>query len=81
MIMSLDRILATLNSAEVGSLERLAEKMRSVASDLRALEHPELGAKADEAGKFHITDQSPRLRGGFNHHLIVGGGIGDSQHI
>ena len=49
MILSLDRILATLNSAEVGSLDGLAEKMRSVAHALRAIEQPELGAKAEEA--------------------------------
>ncbi|MBK5257639.1 MAG: hypothetical protein JJE39_16570 [Vicinamibacteria bacterium] len=44
-----DRILATLNSAEVGSLERIAEKMNLVASELRGLEHPDLAVKADEA--------------------------------
>ena len=45
----LDRILATLNSAEVGALERIAEKMRTVATDLRELAQPELAAKADES--------------------------------
>ena len=45
----LDRILATLNSAEVGALERIAEKMRTVATDLRELGQPELAAKADES--------------------------------
>ncbi len=49
MTTPLDRILATLNSAEVGALERIAEKMRTVAIDLRALEQRELAAKADES--------------------------------
>lgn len=49
MTPTLDRILATLNSAEVGSLDRIAEKMREVASDLRGLGHPDLALRADEA--------------------------------
>ena len=49
MTTSLDRILATLNSAEVGALERIAEKMRLVAADLRAIEQPELAARADDS--------------------------------
>jgi len=49
MTASLDRILATLNSAEVGALDRIAEKMRIAAADLRAMEQPELALKADEA--------------------------------
>jgi len=49
MTISLDRILATLNSAEVGSLDRIAEKMRLAAQDLRSIEQPDLAAKADEA--------------------------------
>ena len=46
---SLDRILATLNATEVGSLDRIAERMRVAATDLRAIEQPELAAKADES--------------------------------
>lgn len=49
MTISLDRILATLNSAEVGSLDRIAEKMRLAAQDLRSIEQPDLATKADEA--------------------------------
>ena len=49
MTTSLDRILATLNSTEVGSIDRIAERMRVAATDLRALEQPELAAKADES--------------------------------
>ncbi len=46
---TLDQILATLNAAEVGTLDRIVERMRSVATDLRALNHPTLAEKADEA--------------------------------
>jgi len=49
MTTSLDRILATLNSTEVGSIERIAERMQVVAADLREIEQPELAAKADES--------------------------------
>jgi hypothetical protein len=49
MTTSLDRILATLNSTEVGSIDRIAERMRVAATDLRAIEQPELAAKADES--------------------------------
>ena len=49
MTTALDRILATLNSAEVGALDRIADKMRMAATDLRALEQPELAGKADDA--------------------------------
>ena len=49
MTIALDRILATLNSAEVGALDRIAEKMRLAAQDLRSIEQPDLAAKADEA--------------------------------
>ncbi len=49
MTTSLDRILATLNSTEVGSIDRIAERMRVAADDLRAIEQPELAKKADES--------------------------------
>jgi hypothetical protein len=49
MTTSLDRILATLNSTEVGSIDRIAERMRVVAADLREIEQPELAARADES--------------------------------
>ncbi len=49
MTTSLDRILATLNSTEVGSIERIAERMRVAAADLRSIEQPDLAAKADES--------------------------------
>ncbi|MEO8358861.1 MAG: hypothetical protein ABI672_02430 [Vicinamibacteria bacterium] len=49
MIEPLDRILATLNSAEVGALDRIADKMRIVAADLRAIDQAELAGKADDS--------------------------------
>ncbi len=49
MTTSLDRILATLNSAETGALDGIAEKMRSAAAGLRAIDQPELAAKADQS--------------------------------
>lgn len=49
MTTSLDRILATLNSTEVGSIDRIAERMRVAADDLRAIEQPDLAKKADES--------------------------------
>ena len=49
MTTSLDRILATLNSTEVGALDRIAERMRLAAAELRAAEQPELAAKAFES--------------------------------
>ena len=49
MTTSLDRILATLNSTEVGSIDRIAERMLLAATELRAIEQPELAAKADES--------------------------------
>jgi hypothetical protein len=49
MTTSLDRILATLNAAEVGSIDRIAERMRVVATDLRAIEQEDLAKKADDS--------------------------------
>jgi len=49
MTTALDRILATLNSAEVGALDRIAEKMALVAADLRTEGHEELAGKAEAA--------------------------------
>jgi len=49
MTTALDRILATLNSTEVGSIDRIAERMRLAATDLRAIEQGELAKKADES--------------------------------
>jgi len=49
MPLALDRILATLNSADVGALDRIAEKMSLVAQDLRALGQEALATKADDA--------------------------------
>lgn len=49
MTTSLDRILATLNSTEVGSIDRIAERMRVAAADLRTIDQPALAAKADES--------------------------------
>lgn len=49
MTTALDRILATLNATEVGSIDRIAEKMRAAATELREIEQPELASKADES--------------------------------
>lgn len=38
-----------MNSAEVGAPDRIAEKMRLVAADLRAIEQEELAARADDS--------------------------------
>ena len=44
-----DVLLATLNAADVGSLESIAEKMRQVQTALEALEQAELAAAAGDA--------------------------------
>ena len=46
---SIDVLLATLNAAEVGSLDDIARKMQQVRSDLEVLGQPELAAAAGEA--------------------------------
>jgi hypothetical protein len=60
MTVAIDRILATLNATEVGSLDRIAEKMNGAAKDLRAEGHESLAAKADEAvlalGRADVTE-------------------------
>lgn len=45
----IDIILATLNSADVGSLESLTAKMRDVELELRAIEQVELADRANDA--------------------------------
>ena len=49
MTTPLDRILATLNATEVGSLDRIAEKMALAGRELRGEGHESLAVKADEA--------------------------------
>jgi hypothetical protein len=44
-----DRMLSTLNAADVGSLESIAEKMSQVEQELVALGRDELAARAREA--------------------------------
>jgi hypothetical protein len=46
---SIDLLLATLNAAEVGSLEAIAQKMRQVEQGLEALGEAELAASARAA--------------------------------
>ncbi len=46
---SIDVLLATLNAAEVGSLEAIADKMRQVEQALLALGRAELAAAAGAA--------------------------------
>ena len=45
----IDVLLATLNAADVGSLDAIAEKMGQVQQDLVSLGQPELAGAADEA--------------------------------
>jgi len=45
----IDLMLATLNAADVGSLESITEKMRLVEEELRALDEVELAARTAEA--------------------------------
>jgi hypothetical protein len=46
---SIDVLLATLNAAEVGSLDDIARKMQQVEAGLEALGRPELAATATGA--------------------------------
>jgi len=46
---SIDVLLATLNAAEVGSLDDIARKMQQVEAGLEALGRPELAAAATGA--------------------------------
>ena len=75
MTTSLDRILATLNSAEVGSVERIAERMQLVATDLRAIEQAigkrlprvtvadfDYSARATERFEVPIADRIAEIR-------------------
>ena len=48
---SIDVLLATLNAAEVGSLETVAEKIRQVQAGLEVLGQAELAAAAAAAEK------------------------------
>ena len=45
----IDVLLATLNSADVGSLDAIAEKMEQVRTELESLSQPELAGAAAEA--------------------------------
>lgn len=45
----LDAILATLNAAEVGTLDSIAAKLRQVAGELSALGQAELATRAQDA--------------------------------
>jgi hypothetical protein len=45
----IDLLLATLNAADVGSLDSIAEKMRQVEQDLRGLGETALADRAQEA--------------------------------
>lgn len=44
----IDVILSTLNAADVGSLDSIAEKLRQVKGELVALDQAELVARVDE---------------------------------
>jgi len=45
----IDRMLSTLNAADVGSLESIAGKLRHVQDLLRTMEQEELARRAEEA--------------------------------
>jgi CRP-like cAMP-binding protein len=45
----IDLLLATLNAADVGTLDSIAEKLRQVGEDLRALGEAALADRAQEA--------------------------------
>ena len=45
----IDVVLATLNAADVGSLDTIAEKMGQVRKDLESLDQEELAGAAGEA--------------------------------
>jgi hypothetical protein len=45
----IDVLLATLNSADVGTLDAIAEKMGQVQKDLESLGQPDLAGAAGEA--------------------------------
>ncbi len=45
----IDVVLATLNAADVGSLDTIAEKMGQVKKDLESLDQEELAGAAGEA--------------------------------
>jgi len=45
----IDLLLATLNAADVGSLESIADKLRQVEGELRELGEGELAARAQDA--------------------------------
>ena len=45
----IDMILSTLNATEVGTLDSVIAKLRQVQEELRAMDQPELAARADEA--------------------------------
>lgn len=51
-----DVLLSTLNATEIGTLESIAEKLQVVEEELKAMDQPELAARAAEA-------QSALLRG------------------
>jgi hypothetical protein len=46
---SIDRMLSTLNSTDVGTLDSVAEKLRQVKADLEALDQVELATRVDAA--------------------------------
>ncbi len=47
--LSIDALLATLSSTEVGSLDSIAERMRQVRRGLEALDRPDLASAVDGA--------------------------------
>lgn len=47
----IDALLATLNAAEVGSLDSIAAKLRQAQQELEALDEPELAARAAEVAQ------------------------------
>ncbi len=61
---SIDVLLATLNSTDVGSLDAIAERMQQVQRDLETLGRPELaGAAADALVALRRGDVTEWKRG------------------
>jgi hypothetical protein len=44
-----DVLLSTLNATDIGTLESIAEKLRVVEEELKAMDQPELATRAAEA--------------------------------
>jgi hypothetical protein len=62
--LSVDQLLATLNAAEVGSLDAIAVKMRQVQAGLSAMGHAGLAESAGEALAALVRGDVPEFQRG-----------------